>query len=75
MRFRYTKQRVRRGKTLIDSEETLWDARYEQGYCEARASEFVKKQDNWGWSCSLDKADKDDSLPEDGREEEPEKLS
>ncbi len=31
--------------------ETLWSARYEQGYCEARAAEFSKRQEEWGWVC------------------------
>ncbi len=34
-----------------NSEETLWNANYEIGYCEKQAEEFVKKQEQWGWSC------------------------
>lgn len=31
--------------------EVLWSARAEEGYCEARAAEFVEKQRSWGWEC------------------------
>ena len=30
---------------------TLWDARYTVGFCEAKAEEFVKRQESWGFSC------------------------
>ncbi len=30
---------------------TLWSAQAEVGYCETKASEFVAKQESWGWSC------------------------
>jgi hypothetical protein len=33
------------------SRETLWDARNESGYCEARAEEFVNRLQSLGWSC------------------------
>ena len=29
----------------------LWSAQAEEGYCEARAAEFVEKQRGWGWEC------------------------
>ena len=32
--------------------ETLWNAQSEAGYCESKATEFVEKQESWGWSCS-----------------------
>ena len=34
-------------------EETkvLWQAQTEQGYCEAKAKEFLEKQAAWGWQC------------------------
>jgi len=32
--------------------ETLWHARTEAGYCEARMNEFIDKQQSWGWQCS-----------------------
>ena len=32
--------------------ESLWRANNEAGYCEAKAAEFVAKQQDWGWSCS-----------------------
>jgi hypothetical protein len=31
--------------------EVLWNAHAEEGYCEARAAEFVEKQRGWGWEC------------------------
>lgn len=46
-------------------EETLWNASYTAGYCEDQASEFVKKQEGWGWSCTTDQSQTDESLPED----------
>ena len=30
---------------------TLWRADNNQGYCEAKAAAFVKKQKDWGWDC------------------------
>jgi len=32
-------------------EKVLWTATKEAGYCEARAKEFVAKQEGWGWTC------------------------
>ena len=52
-----------------DSEETLWTANYTKGYCEEKASEFVAKQEGWGWSCAMDTPVTDDSLPEDKEEQ------
>lgn len=37
--------------------EVLWSARAEEGYCDARASEFVEKQRSWGWDCVEKTAD------------------
>ena len=34
-------------------QESLWNASYSEGYCEARAREFVEKQRGWGWDCQL----------------------
>lgn len=39
---RYTKG----GETQV-----LWSAQAEEGYCEAKAAEFVEKQKGWGWEC------------------------
>lgn len=39
---RYTKD----GDTQV-----LWNAQAETGYCEAKAAEFVEKQQGWGWEC------------------------
>ena len=36
--------------------QTLWRARNEAGYCEARAKEFVDKLKNMGWSCTTKEA-------------------
>ena len=30
---------------------TLWRAQNEAGYCEAKASEFLRKLENLGWRC------------------------
>jgi len=35
--------------------KTLWSAAHTEGYCEEKASEFVKKQTNWGWVCTIEK--------------------
>lgn len=34
-----------------EGEQTLWTAQSEVGFCEARANEFMKKQESLGWSC------------------------
>jgi len=31
--------------------EVLWTAQAEEGYCEAKAADFVGKQRGWGWVC------------------------
>jgi hypothetical protein len=31
--------------------EVLWSAQAEEGYCDAKAAEFVEKQRGWGWEC------------------------
>ena len=31
--------------------QTLWSAQSEVGFCEAKANEFIEKQESWGWSC------------------------
>jgi len=33
------------------SSQVLWRALNEEGYCEARAADFVGKLEGWGWSC------------------------
>lgn len=33
------------------SEEVLWNALHEEGYCEEKAKAFVEKQRQWGWTC------------------------
>lgn len=32
--------------------QVLWRALNEEGYCEAKASEFVARLEGWGWACS-----------------------
>ena len=34
-------------------QENLWNATYSEGYCEARAKEFLADQRGWGWECTL----------------------
>ena len=36
--------------------QTLWSAQGEAGYCEQKAQAFVGKQQEWGWTCSLQSA-------------------
>jgi|LGOV01.1.fsa_nt_gb hypothetical protein len=43
--------------TKNGSTEVLWSAQAEEGYCEAKALEFVEKQRGWGWECSESGAD------------------
>ena len=31
--------------------QILWSAENQEGYCEAKAAEFVEKQQGWGWEC------------------------
>ena len=37
--------------TKFGDTQVLWSAQAEEGYCEARAAEFVEKQRGWGWEC------------------------
>ena len=37
--------------TKSTSYEVLWNAQSEEGFCEAKAAEFVAKQESWGWTC------------------------
>ena len=32
--------------------QVLWRALNEEGYCEAKASEFAAKLESWGWACT-----------------------
>lgn len=46
--------------------EMLWSAQTEEGYCDARAVDFVEKQRGWGWECSeieVDRGEPDMSEP------------
>lgn len=44
--------------------ETPWSAENEEGFCEARAQEFVEQHRDWGWRCDL--------MPGNGSAPEPE---
>lgn len=44
------------------SEAVLWTAKAETGYCEEKASNFAEKQRGWGWDCSTDASQQDDSV-------------
>ena len=33
------------------TDQVLWSASNEQGYCEQKAREFVVKLESWGWDC------------------------
>ena len=35
-----------------DAPQVLWRAANEEGYCEAKAAEFVQKLTDWGWQCA-----------------------
>lgn len=39
--------------------QTLWQAEYKRGFCEARAREFADKQEEWGWKCERKSAPTD----------------
>lgn len=39
--------------TKPDEVKILWRANNEMGYCESKAEEFAKKQESFGWSCSV----------------------
>lgn len=32
--------------------QILWNAQNEEGYCEARATEFSERLQGWGWVCT-----------------------
>ncbi len=42
--------------TKSGAQDTLWNANYTAGYCEKKTKEFVKKQQDWGWSCKKEQA-------------------
>lgn len=37
---------------LPGDSQVLWRALNEEGYCEAKASEFAARLESWGWNCS-----------------------
>ena len=44
-------------------QENLWNSRYTKGYCEAKAEEFIERQEEWGWSCTRSDEAKTDVEP------------
>jgi hypothetical protein len=56
--------------TRNGSTEVLWNAQAEEGYCEARAAEFVEKQRGWGWECVESGADMSEAPEADMPEEQ-----
>ena len=46
-------------------EQVLWQAKSEEGYCEAQAQAFIEQLANWGWNCSAVEAT---ATPEDPAE-------
>jgi len=37
-----------------ESDQVLWYARNDRGYCSEKAAAFVEKQRSWGWLCTSD---------------------
>ena len=44
-------------KQTEGTQQSLWRANNEEGYCEARAAEFIEKLEGWGWECTAETAD------------------
>ncbi len=38
--------------TKDSATQSLWNYESTEGQCEAKATEFVKKQKSWGWTCT-----------------------
>lgn len=49
------------------TEETLWRAQNEEGFCEQQAQEFAADQQQWGWEC--DEAQETDAATEDTQQQ------
>ena len=43
--------------------QVLWSAQAQEGYCEAKAEEFVASLQGWGWSCGPNAAPAPDAAP------------
>lgn len=43
--------------------QVLWSAQAEEGYCNAKAEEFVARLQGWGWSCGANAAPAPDAAP------------
>lgn len=48
--------------------EVLWSARFEAGYCDEKAADFVEKQQQWGWDCVVNTAELSEPVVPDGPE-------
>lgn len=44
--------------------QVLWRALNEEGYCEAKATEFAEKLESWGWNCTAGNATDISTAPE-----------
>ena len=53
--------------------QVLWRALNEEGYCEAKAREFVARLEGWGWNCGA--ATSDASAPVEARNDDTEALA
>jgi len=51
-------------------QQVLWRAQTEEGFCDARASEFVEKLVDWGWDCGTEEPEPDAVPAEAAPEEE-----
>lgn len=44
--------------------QVLWSAQTQEGYCVAKAEEFVARLQGWGWSCGISAAPAPEAAPE-----------
>jgi hypothetical protein len=44
--------------------QVLWSAQTQEGYCMAKAEEFVARLQGWGWSCGASAAPAPEAAPE-----------
>jgi hypothetical protein len=51
--------------------QVLWSAQTQEGYCEAKAEEFVARLQGWGWSCGASAAPAPKAVPEPEEAEPP----
>lgn len=53
--------------------QVLWRALNEEGYCEAKAQEFVARLEGWGWNCGA--AASEDATPDESQADDTEALA